>query len=87
MTTESDHLGPVVTREGILSEAQRLHDLRYGTDHCDRKYVQVCSQFQSLLFEAGQNLRTPSDHPSAYGTPVRHPGAAQDCRICPPGQD
>lgn len=56
--TERDHLGPVVTREGILGEAQRLHDLRYGIGHCDPKYVQVCSQFQSLLFEAGENLRT-----------------------------
>lgn len=49
--------GPV-TREGILREAQRLHDLRYGTDHCDRKYVQVCTRFQEALFEAGQNLRS-----------------------------
>lgn len=54
----SGHLGPV-TREGILLEAQRLHDLRYGTAHCDRKYVQVCSRFQEVLFEAGQNLRNP----------------------------
>lgn len=50
--------GPV-TREGILLEAQRLHDLRYGTGHCDRKYVQVCPRLQEALFEAGVNLRTP----------------------------
>jgi hypothetical protein len=49
-----------VTREGILLEAQRLHDLRYGVAHCDRKYVQVCSRFQEALFEAGQNVRPRS---------------------------
>lgn len=59
-----DHLGPV-TREGILAETQRLHDLRYGIGHCDRKYVQVCAQFQAVLFEAGQNLRTtPTQDPA-----------------------
>jgi hypothetical protein len=52
----NDHLGPP-TREGILAEALRLHDLRYGNQHCDRKYVQVCTRFQEVLFEAGRNLR------------------------------
>jgi hypothetical protein len=40
-------------RDALLAETLRLHDLHYGTGHCDRKYVQVCSRFQALLFEAG----------------------------------
>lgn len=79
-----DHLGPV-TREGILTETLRLHDLHHGIDHCDRKYVQVCSQFQSLLFEAGKNLRTPPGQTPSDGDAWRivaaRDGEAWPCTI------
>lgn len=48
-------------REAVLTETLKLHDLYYGNQHCDRKYVQVCSKFQGLLFEAAKNLREKSN--------------------------
>lgn len=53
---ETDY-GPV-TRDAVLAEAIRLHDLHYGNAHCDRKYVQVCPRLLPLIYEAGQNLRS-----------------------------
>jgi hypothetical protein len=46
-----------LTREQIMAETLRLHDLYYGTDHCDRKYVDVCTKYQGCIFEAGNRLR------------------------------
>lgn len=46
-----------IDRELILQKTLSLHDLYYGTDHCDRKYVQVCPRFQALIVEAGDKLR------------------------------
>jgi hypothetical protein len=68
----ADHLSAAgATREGILAETLMLHDLRHGNAHCDRKYVQVCRQFQALIFEAGERVRRQaSTEPPA---PARRP--------------
>lgn len=39
----------------ISREALRLHDLRHGRDHCDRKYVLVCPSFAAALFDAASD--------------------------------
>lgn len=43
-----------IDREAILAETLRLHDQQHGERHCDRKYVQVCPAFQSLILAAGR---------------------------------
>lgn len=45
------------TREAVFDEATRLHDLRYGNAHCDRKYILSCSALQSVMLEASERLR------------------------------
>lgn len=45
------------TRETVMAETLRLHDLRYGNAHCERKWVEVCPKFVGLIFEAGDRLR------------------------------
>lgn len=46
-----------VTREAVIERATALHDLRYGRDHCDRKYLLSCSRMPGLVMEAGDLLR------------------------------
>lgn len=44
-------------RDAILTEATRLHDLRWGNADCDRRYLLSCPRLQSVIFEAAENLR------------------------------
>ena len=46
-----------MTREDIMKETLRLHDLYFGNAHCERKWVEICPKYQGLIFEAGENLR------------------------------
>jgi hypothetical protein len=60
-----------MNRDAIIRETLRLHDMQYGKDHCDRKYVEVCGAFQSLLYDAGKNLRAQREQ-----RPQRQPDIA-----------
>lgn len=37
------------TREEILAAAIARHDLLYGRDHCDRKYIMSCSRLPEII--------------------------------------
>ena len=47
----------MLNREELLAETLRLHDLYYGNAHCERKWVEICSKFQDLIYEASESLR------------------------------
>lgn len=41
------------SREQMLGEAIRQHDIAFGTDHCDRKYILSCSEMPGLILQIG----------------------------------
>lgn len=66
-TPSVDYGAPEARRDALLAATLRLHDLRYGMGHCDRKYVQVCPRFQELIWEAGRPFSPASDQEADRG--------------------
>lgn len=46
-----------MNRDELLARAEQLHDLRYGRNHCDRKYLLSCHRMPNLVMEAGDQMR------------------------------
>lgn len=41
-------------RDPIIADAIRRHDMQFGRDHCDRKYILSCSELPNLILERGR---------------------------------
>ena len=56
-----------ITIDDMKAETLRLHDLRHGQAHCERKWVELCREYVELIPEAGRSLRGEATDPPDRG--------------------
>jgi hypothetical protein len=47
-------------RDEILAAATRQHDLLYGADHCDRKYLLSCHRMPEIILSLPKPTTPPA---------------------------